>query len=107
MNRSTFSEIKYMNRLSVCFKGLVYDWGWFQNTDSPTRTNVTPSPPPMSFKRFTFSLCKLSAIIFFATSCTNNAKWMMRYHLDILYSNEAHPAACAMMETGAMSITIP
>ena len=32
------------------------------------------------------------------------AKWMTRYHLELLYSNEAHPAACAMLETGAMSI---
>ena len=26
MNRSTFCEIKYMNRLGL-FKGCVYDWG--------------------------------------------------------------------------------
>ena len=29
---------------------------------------------------------------------------MMKYHLELLYSNESHPTACAMMETGAMSI---
>ena len=29
---------------------------------------------------------------------------MTRYHLELLYSNEAHPAACAMLETAAMSI---
>ena len=33
MERSTFCEIKYMNRLGFIFKGQVYDWGWFQNTD--------------------------------------------------------------------------
>ena len=41
MNRSTFCEIKYMNRLDF-IKGQVYDWGWFQNTDSYTRTKITP-----------------------------------------------------------------
>ena len=33
MNWSTFCETKYMNRLGFIFKGQVYDWGWFQNTD--------------------------------------------------------------------------
>ena len=28
---------------------------------------------------------------------------MIRYHLDLLYIDEAHPAACVMLETGAMS----
>ena len=51
-----FCEIKYMNRLGF-FKGRVYDWGWFQNTDSHTRTLITPSshsafgPPPPHWKR--------------------------------------------------------
>ena len=43
----TFCEIKYMNRLGFFFKkkkGRVYDWGWFQNTDWHTRTEITPSP---------------------------------------------------------------
>ena len=42
--------------------------------------------------------------IFFATSCPNYAQWMTRYHIELLYSDEAHPAACAMLGTGAMSI---
>ena len=74
-----------------------------------TRTPVpklspSPSPPRGVLKLFTFCLCKLCAIIFFATSCPNYAQWMMRYHLELLYSDEAHPTACAMLETGAMSI---
>ena len=78
MNRSTFCEIKYLNRLFF-FKGRVYDWGWFQNTDSHTRKKIIPrSPhtPPPSLKLFNFCLCKLCAIIFFV--------------------NEAQPTACAM-----------
>ena len=71
------------------FKGQVYDWGWFQNTDLHTRTKI-----------FTFCLSKLCAIIFFATSCPNYAHWMTRYHLELLCSNEAHPLACASLETG-------
>ena len=39
--------------------------------------------------KHTFCLCKLCAIKFFATSCPNYAQWMMRYHLELLYSNEA------------------
>ena len=51
MNRSTFRKIKYMNRLGF-FKGRVYDWGWFQNTDSYTRTKITPSPPPHNHRGY-------------------------------------------------------
>ena len=29
---------------------------------------------------------------------------MTRYYLELLYSDEARPTACAMLETGAMSI---
>ena len=29
---------------------------------------------------------------------------MTRYHQELLYSDDARPAACAMLETGAMSI---
>ena len=36
-----------------------------------------------------FRLCKLCAIRFIATSCPNYAKWMMRYHLELLYSDKA------------------
>ena len=43
-------------------------------------------------------------IIFFATSCPNIAQLMTRYHLELLHSDEAHPAACAILETWAMSI---
>ena len=54
MNRSTFCEIKYMNRLGF-IKGWVYDWDWFQNcyTDSHTSTKITLSPPTLSLKLFT------------------------------------------------------
>ena len=47
MNRSTFCEIKYMNRLVVFFfKGRVYDWGWFQITDSHISTKIPEMLPP-------------------------------------------------------------
>ena len=36
--------------------------------------------------------------------CPYYAQWSTRYHLELLYSDEAHPVACAMLETGAMSI---
>ena len=56
-------------------------------------------------KLFTLCLCKLCAMIFFAaTCCPNYAQCMTRYHTELIYSNEAHPAACAMLETGTMSI---
>ena len=55
-------------------------------------------------KLFTFCLCKLLAIIFCATSCPNYAQRMTRYQLELLYRNEAHPATCGMLETGAMAI---
>ena len=29
---------------------------------------------------------------------------LVSYHLDLFYFDEAHPAACAMLETGAISI---
>ena len=57
-------------------------------------------------KLFTFCQGELCAI-FYARSCPNYAQWMTRYHLDLLYIGEAHPAACAMLElhvTGAMFI---
>ena len=61
-------------------------------------------PPTPVFKTFNFCPCKLCAIIFFAQSCPNYAQWMTRYHLELLYSDEAHPTACAMLGTWAMSI---
>ena len=67
------------------------------------RVGISPLPPP-SLKLFTFCLCKLCAIIFSATSCPNYAQWMTRYHLELLCSNEAYPTACAMLETGDMSM---
>ena len=85
MNRSTLCEIKYMNRLFFFYQrpaSAIYDKGWFQNTDSRTRTKI----------------------LFFAPSRPNYAQWMTRYHLELLYSVEAHPAACAMFETEAMFI---
>ena len=36
-------------------------------------------------------------------SCPNYAQWMTRYRLELLYSDEAHPTACTVLETGAMS----
>ena len=60
--------------------------------------------PPWSLKLFNFCLCKSFAIILFATKCPNYVQWMTRYHLELLYSNKAQPTACAMLETGAMSI---
>ena len=69
-----------------------------------TRRPVPKSPPPPSLKLVTLCLCKLCAIVLFATSCPNYAQWMTRYHLELLYSDEAHPTACAMLDTGAMII---
>ena len=31
---------------TIFFKRQVYDWGWFQNTGSHTRTKITPELPP-------------------------------------------------------------
>ena len=56
------------------------------------------------FKLFTLCLCRLCAIILLATCCPNYAQCMTRYHTELIYSDKAHPAACAMLETGAMSI---
>ena len=46
---------------------------------------------------YTFCLCKLCAI-FFATNCPKYARSMTNYHLDLLYIDEAHPAALEMNE---------
>ena len=52
MDRSTFCEIKYMNRLGF-FKGRLYDWAWFQNTDSHTRTkNTRVAPTPHNHRGY-------------------------------------------------------
>ena len=99
MNMSTFCEIKYS------FNGRVCDWSWFQNTDSHFRTNITPRSPP-EFTTFHFLSMLIVCNYIFATNCPSYAQWMRRYHLGILNINEAHPAACAMLETRAMSITI-
>ena len=32
--------------------------------------------------------------------CPNYAQWITKYHLELNYSDEAHTAACAMLETG-------
>ena len=61
-------------------------------------------PHPPSLKLVTLCLCKLCAIILFATSCPNYDQWMTKNHLELLYSDEAHPTARAMLEIGAMSI---
>ena len=52
---------------------------------------------------FTFCLGKMCAI-FFATSRPNYARWMTRYHLDLLNIDETHPSARAILEAGALSI---
>ena len=52
---------------------------------------------------FTFCLGKMCAI-FFATSLPNYARWMTRYHLDLLNIDETHPTARKMLEAGALSI---
>ena len=44
MSRSSFCKIKYMNGL-FSFKGQEYDWDWFQNTGSHTRTKITTKSP--------------------------------------------------------------
>ena len=46
----------------------------------------------------------MCVIILFTTSCPNYAQLLTKYHLELLYSDEAHPAGCAMLETWAMSI---
>ena len=71
-----------------------------------TRTPVPkfPPSPPHSLKLFTFCLCKLCAILLFATRFPNNAQWMTRYHLELIYSDQAHPSVCAMLETGSISV---
>ena len=44
-----------MNRLGF-FKGQVYDWGWFQNTDSHSRTKITPRSLYPQVKNFSISV---------------------------------------------------
>ena len=110
MNRSTFCEIKYMNRLGCFFSKAVYMTGIgfkrLTRTPVPTLPRVPPHPHPfLEFKTFHFLSMSIVCNYIFATSCPNYAQWMTRYHLDILYSDEAYLAACAMLEKGAMSIT--
>ena len=62
MNRSTFCEIKFMKGLFF-FLGQVYDWGWFQNTGSLTRTKITPELPPRDQDRL---LCMPDNVDIFA-----------------------------------------
>ena len=63
MNVSTFSEIKYMNRLFF-FSKARYMIGVGYKILTSTPIPESPQVPP-SFKLFTFCLCKLCAIIFF------------------------------------------
>ena len=99
MNRSTFYEIKYMNRLGVFSKAGYMIGAGFRIL---TRTPILKLPlvPPSQFKTFLLSVY-VSCV---QLSCPNYAQWMMRYHLELLYSNQVHPTACAMLETGAMFI---
>ena len=104
MNMSTFCEIKYMNMLFFKKTGYMIGVGFKILTCTPYQNyHEIPTPLP-EFKTFQFCLCKLCTIVFFAISCPNYAQWMTRYHLELLYSDEGHPTACAMLETGAMSI---
>ena len=76
-------------------------------TSVPNLSQALPSPPPpLTPSKILLTLClgKLCVIIFLATICPNYAQLMTRYHLELLYSDEAHPTACAMLETGTMSI---
>ena len=52
---------------------------------------------------FIFCLGKMCAV-FFATSRPNCARWMNRYHLDLLNIDETHPGARAMLEAGALTV---
>ena len=52
----------------------------------------------------TDNLCKQFGLRSGLTYRLNYAQLMRRLHLELLYSDEAHPPACAMLETGAMSI---
>ena len=168
MNRSTFCEIKYMNRLvffskagymiRVGFKILTHTlvpklppphthtitedikghtsskntiwigqlsvkssiWiGWvlFQRSGiwlglvaeywlAHPYQNYPKSPPP-EFETFSLSVYVNCVQLYsLPISCPNYAQiqWKKKYHLELLYSDEAHPTACAMLETGAMSI---
>ena len=79
MNRSTFCEIKYMNRLGFFSKARYMIGVGFKIRLAHRYQNYHESapPPPLAptpgLKLFTFSLCKLCAIKFFATSCLNYA----------------------------------
>ncbi|MCG7875152.1 MAG: hypothetical protein N0C90_02335 [Candidatus Thiodiazotropha endolucinida] len=52
---------------------------------------------------FTFCLSKMCSI-FFATHRPNYARWMTKYHLDLVNIDETHPGARAMLEAGALSV---
>ena len=52
---------------------------------------------------FIFCLGKMCAV-FFATSRPNYARWMTRYHLDLLNIDETYPGARAMLEAGALMV---
>ena len=86
-----------MNRVFFLKAGYIIGVGFKILTRTQVPNPIPTIPPPPSLKLVTFCLCKLCAIIFFATSCPNYAQWMTRYHLELLYSDEAHPTACAML----------
>ena len=52
---------------------------------------------------FIFCLGKM-CVVFFATSRPNYARWMTKYHLDLLNIDETHPGARAMLEAGALTV---
>ena len=101
MDRSTFCEIKYMNRLffqrSGIWLGLVSEY-WLAHL---YQSYPQPPPPPSEFKTFSLfvyincvQLYSLIQVVLIDDEISPRAS----------YSDEAHQTACAMLETGAMSI---
>ena len=42
--------------------------------------------------------------VYFAGSRPNYARWLVRYHLNLINSEDTHPGIRAMLEAGALSI---
>ena len=45
--------------------------------------------------------------VFFATQRPNYARWMTRYHLNLLNMEQTHEGIRTVFEDGAFSITVP
>ena len=77
MNRSTFCKIKYMNRLLLFF---------FQRPGILLGL-VSEYPHTHTHTLSVYVNCvQLNSLL---QVCPNYAQWMMRYHLDLLYSDDA------------------